>query len=326
MKSSRLSFSLIVLAALVSGCALFSSDQVADHVRIRDADGSKHSDGTYRDDDASVWAARFARYAVLSDNVYVELEKYPISDSLRQPDGAFFCASRKSRDQRIEVPKAWTLVEAVHKINSNCWACKGLAYEIWRLPPSAPVDSIEYVISFRGTEASDITDWWNNFRWITRLIPGDDQYDWVHKNIRKLTEKIAADAAKAGVPRYDISSTGHSLGGGLAQMAAYASGQIKRAVVFDPSPVTGWSDLELDSATRDENVKGLTVSRVYEKGEGLAYFRSLFRVLIPLRRENPAITEYRFSRFHGDAASQHSMRPLACEMVDLGKRTGVAAR
>jgi hypothetical protein len=326
MHIGRISFALLALMALVSGCASLNGDQSADHVRIRDADGRTRPDGTYRDEAASVWAARFSRYAVLSDNVYVKQDKPSISQSLKQSDGAFFCASRTTRDQRIEVPKTWALVDAVHQVNSNCWACKGLAYEIWRLPPLAPVDAAEYVIAFRGTEGADVSDWWNNFRWITRLIPGDDQYDWVHKNIGALTATIAADAEKAGVSRYDISTTGHSLGGGLAQMAAYTSGRIKHVVAFDPSPVTGWSDLELDSATRDKNVQGLTVSRVYEKGEGLAYLRSLFRVLIPLRRENPAITEFRFSRFHGDAISQHSMRPFACEMADLGKRTGIAVR
>jgi pimeloyl-ACP methyl ester carboxylesterase len=312
--------------ALVSGCASLSSDQSPDHVRIRDADGAKKPDGTYRDEDAASWAVRFARYAVLSDNVYLNQDPDLISASRKQSDEMFFCASRKSRDHRIEVPKSWTMVDAVHKINSNCWACKGLAYEIWRLPPPAPAGPAEYVISFRGTDGPDVTDWWNNLRWITRLLPGDDQYDWVHKNISALTETIRADATKAGIVDYNITSTGHSLGGGLAQMAAYASGRIKRAVVFDPSPVTGWSDLELDSATRAANVKDLTISRVYEKGEGLAYLRSLFRILIPLRRENPAITEFRFSRLHGDAVSQHSMRALACEMADLGKRPGLAAR
>jgi hypothetical protein len=316
----------IIAIVMVSGCASLNSDQSADHVRIRDANGTKKPDGTYRDEDAAAWAAQFARYAVLSDNVYVNQDRDAVFASRKHADETFVCASRTSRDQRIEVPKSWMLVDAVHKINSNCWACKGLAYEIWRLPPPMPAGKAEYVISFRGTEGPDIGDWWNNLRWITRLIPGDDQYDWVHKNIGGLTEMIRVDAEKAGIAHYDITSTGHSLGGGLAQMAAYASGRIKRAVVFDPSPVTGWSDFEMDNATRTANVKGLTISRVYEKGEGLAYLRSLFRVLMPLRHENPAITEYRFSRLHGDAVSQHSMRALACEMADLGKRPGVAAR
>ena len=62
----------------------------------------------------------------------------------------------------------------------------------------------------------------------------------------------AISATAAGPTQ--ITAVGHSLGGGLAQLAAYSDPRIRRVYAFDPSMVTGY--YSVDPLHRDQNVKG----------------------------------------------------------------------
>lgn len=86
-----------------------------------------------------------------------------------------------------------------------------------------------------------------------------------------------------------IISAGHSLGGGLAQQAAYSCERIKRVFAFAPSPVTGFYSVK--RRERRENKKGIHISRIFEHEEVLAYFRFALRNPLQLRPSDPRITE-----------------------------------
>ena len=119
-----------------------------------------------------------------------------------------------------------------------------------------------------GTMQGNSGDWESNFHWILRAFPVYDQYDQLRDHIGNFVAHIERDKCyRPGATQ--IAAVGHSLGGGLAQLAAYSDPKIRRVYAFDPSMVTGY--YSVDPRNRDENVKGLRMERVYEHGEILAY-------------------------------------------------------
>lgn len=111
-------------------------------------------------------------------------------------------------------------------------------------------------------------------------------------------------------------STGHSLGGGLAQQFAYALPdmqgvpRIQQVYAFDPSPVTGFFSVE--KRLRDTNRKGLEIDRIYERGEILAIARSLTSLFWKPSAKAPAIRGVRYNLFYTcNPVAGHSMKMLA---------------
>ena len=108
-------------------------------------------------------------------------------------------------------------------------------------------------------------DFYSNFHWITRFIPNSkNQYDIVRIVTPKLIDKL---------PRFlelvddeiEYIATGHSLGGGLAQMAAYSDARVRIVYAFDSTAVTGFFDAP--RSTRLKAVKKLRIYRIHAWGE-----------------------------------------------------------
>lgn len=219
---------------------------------------------------------------------------------------AKFCESENIQ----YVPEGWrhdTSLPDSTETPPRSYKVKGLKCQTWvkESPGSAP----RVFIVFRGTDADQLGDWLSNFRWVTRFIPFLwDQYDQTRDLIpalvKHIREKYGNDTC--------ITATGHSLGGGLAQQAAYMSEYIRKVYAFDPSSVTGY--YSVDKTDREKNEKGMTIYRIYEHGEVLSYLRLLMKGLYPIAHTDPKIVEIRYNLVNGNLVSQHSMKAFACEL------------
>jgi hypothetical protein len=134
----------------------------------------------------------------------------------------------------------------------------------------------------------------------------------VRQNIGRIIEE--ADAMSGCKNRNaKIFAIGHSLGGGLAQLAAYSNPRIKRVYAFDSSPVTAIYDL--DQKTVDTNSKDLLIDRVYEKGEILSLPRMLTELFFKPSECNPQVRTAEFNTITGvsfanNPIGQHSIDRL----------------
>jgi pimeloyl-ACP methyl ester carboxylesterase len=199
----------------------------------------------------------------------------------------------------------------------------GLGVQIWTRGKPGGSFCPEAVIAFRGTDARQADDWLTNFRSITRVLPLYDQYSQVQDHISAIIDRVE------GLPCYrrgrtKLIAVGHSLGGGLAQQAAYRDGRIRRVYAFDPSFVTGFYDVSPD--LREKNARGLEIERIYEHGEILAYPRLILRNIYPPTPCHPQIRHIRFNiQYGGTIVSQHSMVRFSEELLRHSGRTPARA-
>jgi hypothetical protein len=157
-------------------------------------------------------------------------------------------------------------------------------------------------VAFGGTVFTNWRDWAANLRWF--LPHHDDQYTLIVGGFgRAFEEEYAEKLKKAGWQHDNVHlfSTGHSLGGGLAQEFAYslplnnAVPRITKVYAFDPSPVTGFYSTKKN--LRDNNVRDLDIDRIFERGEILAFLRSIVSLFVPPRRKAPTIRQIRYDLF-----------------------------
>jgi len=190
-----------------------------------------------------------------------------------------------------------------------------LRVEVWE---KAKGDSVRIAVAFGGTVFTSLADWRSNLRWF--LPKSDDEYTEIVKKLapafadelcRRIKDGRIPDAANARVI-----STGHSLGGGLAQQFAYSVQEppnlprVTEVYAFDPSPVTGYYSVPV--ACRRHNSEGLAIDRIYERGEVLAILRSLTSVFVRPSAANPAVRGARYMLFGSvNPIAEHSMVRLA---------------
>jgi pimeloyl-ACP methyl ester carboxylesterase len=193
----------------------------------------------------------------------------------------------------------------------------GLGVQVWtRGRPVSPFCS-EIVLAFRGTDRKQTDDWLSNIRWVTRGLHLYDQYEQVQDHVGPIVERVKRYRCyREG--RTEIVAVGHSLGGGLAQQAAYRNKGVRRVFAFDPSFVTGYFDLDPDDRVR--NSKGLRIERIYEHGEILAYPRLLLRNIYPPAACDPQIRHIRFNLLgSGSVFAQHSLQTLTDRLLSLSE-------
>lgn len=194
----------------------------------------------------------------------------------------------------------WHRIDAAH-----------LRVEVWENPAQARI-----AVSFGGTVFDNEKDWLSNLRW---FIPHhrDEYTQVVHTFVQLFCAEYQRRYPAGNGPA--LLSTGHSLGGGLAQQFAYALPlnrvpRVKEVYAFDPSPVTGY--FSVARRLRNQNKQNLSIDRVYERGEILALVRSLISLVYPPSPRHPAIGGVRYSLFYGwNPIADHSMVQLA-EKID----------
>ncbi|TCD13722.1 lipase family protein [Oricola cellulosilytica] len=203
----------------------------------------------------------------------------------------------------------------------------GFAYQVWEDRGSGPHARV--ALAFRGTNFTELGDWHANAGWLTRFSPVTyGQY----QQTRDLVDKLVPDLKRRFGDNVEIIATGHSLGGGLAQHAAYSSKDISLVYAFATSPVTGYtiSDPRLNGANR----KGVRIFRVYEAGEVLSTLRWGSRQLISLSTADPQVKELRFNfrttfkrgSKGGGPIGQHSIAQLACDLICRAELGGSRAQ
>jgi hypothetical protein len=286
----------------------------------------------------SASAKELWEYAVLSENVYTDGWKEPSLTPREQalsttplPDGTKAYSEACTPNHKGRLPlSGWNIWEDFPSERLREKARKvGLYMEVWEKNVSPPV----VAAIFRGTEFFSWRDWMSNFRWFSwllRFLPSySDQYTVVARDTGKEVLENLKTRIENGRDHYKdvrIITTGHSLGGGLAQHLAYSLPNIhstdgtllprvSNVYGFDPSPVTGWYSVRSDLRTM--NAKGLKIDRIFEHGEILAYLRLIMSYVNPPTANDPAIREIRYNFVDSiNPFSSHSMRLIACALVD----------
>jgi pimeloyl-ACP methyl ester carboxylesterase len=196
----------------------------------------------------------------------------------------------------------------------------GPSFQVWartRYPHAGRDACREVSIAFRGTVGWSGGDWFSN---ADRFgSPYDDYYHQLRRNIDGIIGSIRR------LPCYrlatQIVSTGHSLGGGLAQFAALANKQtgprITKVFAFDPSPVTGAHLVEKQRLKA--NAERLTIDRIYQEGEVLSYAREAIQEYPPAGSVcKPFVRTVKVDAVSGRGAiGLHGVNPLAVQMVGL---------
>lgn len=199
----------------------------------------------------------------------------------------------------------------------------GPAYHVWarkRFPPRDRGACTEVSIAFRGTDPLNRWDWISNAN--RYYSPYDDYYQQLRRNIDGIISTIRElDCYRLARKKPQIVSTGHSLGGGLAQFVALANKsngpKIVKVFAFDPSPVTGAHIL--DSQTRVANAQGLTIDRIYQEGEVLSPLRWAVQEYPSASSTcDPFVRTVKVDAVPGSGSLlMHGMQPLAAKLVAL---------
>lgn len=186
----------------------------------------------------------------------------------------------------------------------------------------------EVIVAFGGTAFTNIQDWKSNARWFLEPFNPKDAYTVISTHfVAAFEDEYNKRSKLAGwewLEGAKIISSGHSLGGGLAQRFAYSlqakdgSGKIKEVFAFHSSPVSGKHGVPFYRQT----AQGLTIYRIYSRGEVLAGVRSALQWLnfFPLKDGQQWID----LRYRNDWTwktllpagwvSAHRMQGLACYM------------
>ncbi len=217
----------------------------------------------------------------------------------------------KSEYKELEeklIKQGWKISETVQP-KYNSWK---LLYRVWINEGKKMA-----IFTFRGTVIWSPHSWVANLHWFFKWIPSFyffDQYDQVKKRIPDHFAEL-----KEKHRDFQFYMTGHSLGGGLATHASYIVKEVKKTFVFNVTPVTGWSDIK--SEYRKESAKGLSVFKLYERGEVLMFLRQITKATQTSNGKSnidPTVVEHRvnFMKFR-NPITQHGMAIISNRLHEI---------
>jgi hypothetical protein len=199
-----------------------------------------------------------------------------------------------------------------------------LRVEVWTRQSPAQI-----AVAFGGTLTFSLKDWRSNLRWF--IFKHNHEYTKIVKQVApafadEFTKRYTENAW-AFLKQAQLYTTGHSLGGGLAQQFAYALNmndvvpRVAHVFAFDPSPVTGF--YSVDKATRDYNKKNLQIDRIYERREILAGVRSLLAFFYPPKAHDPEIRGVRYDLIPtSNPIKEHSISEFARRLSEIVAEAG----
>lgn len=270
------------------------------------------------------WAESVAPYAMLSMVVYdgqandnpEQYKDVPISQSLEELPKTVCCLEKEVRARLFR--DGWKRIRKFEPGDVVPKSSRGLYFEVWTRPLENEEKEIVFV--FEGTNFKELSDWRANLRWFRpwrKITTSGDQYDAVLEYACAMHRELLRE--EKGKVRFV--TTGHSLGGGLAQQVYYAGlPNMERAVVFDTTPVTGFRDLAKDQRTvfyrqihRDE-FPTYRVLRVHEDGEILEFLRN-FTQWFYKRDSLIWAVEFKSQRL-GGSVKRHAIARLVSKILE----------
>ncbi len=252
-------------------------------------------------------AKKFGHYAYMSALAYQEHESCEIDEPESQADRELLASELKI--------KGW--LKVFDSQSNGCQFAQGLAFHVW-----INKSEQQAVIAFRGTQGT--TDWWYGNLKSALWYDADNQYRVAREQVESA---ITFLQMRYPLEQYRLFTTGHSLGGGLAQHIYYLRDDVEQVFAFDPSPITGFLALKNSEIVSEKHLIErcqcnmdkpfeARIYRIYESSEVLAYLRFPVKVVNPITRH---IQEVRFGFSSGSGVSQHGMLPLALKLKQLAE-------
>jgi pimeloyl-ACP methyl ester carboxylesterase len=210
----------------------------------------------------------------------------------------------------------------------------GPAFQVWThanspfvpLPIFGSGSCDEVTIAFRGTVQTHRSDLISDAPLPAKYFI-DDHYRQLYRNINSIIKRITnLDCYKRASVPPAIVSVGHSLGGGLAQLAALANQptgpRIEKVFAFDPSPWTGAGLVAKEM--RAKSSERLSIDRIYQTGELLSFPRDLVQSYPPAGSPcDPFVRTVRFDAIQGTLLQLHGIEPMAATLVHMSYQPGI---
>jgi len=284
---------LAVLLALLQGCTHLAIEDCGGKVLGENEPRIRSSHFRMLLADLPAASNRFVPYAAMSALAYAE-------DANCGTDNPKLTAEERAKFESDLLARGWQEVKDVQWV-PPCEDEVGLFFRVWKLE----ADTRHIVVAFRGTWG--FKDWlYGNLHWFTRFLPMEDQYSQARMAAQRVFDRFPEEPQKAT----RFYTTGHSLGGGLAQHVLYSyPNKVAQALVFDPTSVTGFADqsstnqVSACECSSNELNGEPRIFRVYDAYEVLANLRIFHKTFLPPERH---IQEVRFPN-----AASHSMKDLA---------------
>jgi len=261
--------------------------------------------------DTTAAAKRVVPYAIISAIAYRDGVQCPAGQGLSDTD------ITKLEEMLVTLEpdgQQWARVKEL-ELTGGCEDDIGLSFHVWQRTLRGQTDVI---MAFRGTSGEG--DWlFGNLWGLTRFFLRDNQYKRASEHADRV---IAHYEAKNENVRF--LTTGHSLGGGLAQHVLYSHPtKVLQAIVFAPSSVTGFTDvnenIRLEAcACKNELGSEARILRIYESYEILSDLRIFHKLFFPPQRN---IQEVRFAFSESvNQITQHSMIKLATLLYEAAQK------